>query len=147
MGFFERRYEFPVHMFQIFLVLLAVGGSVARLLFLKVPGAPTSRANTMALGMVRFESFLSEIPNINSGCQILNHHPLRSHLRAHGQMGQSESEHDSQLSGGCFLGRGSISGYSGQYELLCGDELHCGLGCVWSCWNSQVYFATNKVNL
>jgi hypothetical protein len=52
MAFFDSRYMFPVHMLQVLLVLLAIGGSVVRLLFVKVPGAPPSRANTMALGMV-----------------------------------------------------------------------------------------------
>ncbi|KAH8665898.1 hypothetical protein BGZ60DRAFT_432073 [Tricladium varicosporioides] len=51
MGFFDSRYKFAVHMLQLILVLLAIGGSVVRLLFVKAPGAPPSRANTMALGM------------------------------------------------------------------------------------------------
>ncbi|KUJ09828.1 uncharacterized protein LY89DRAFT_597421 [Mollisia scopiformis] len=52
MGFFSNRYMFAVHVLQIILVLLAIGGSVVRLLIVKVPaGAPRSRANTMALGM------------------------------------------------------------------------------------------------
>ncbi|KAH6678468.1 hypothetical protein B0J14DRAFT_323904 [Halenospora varia] len=59
MGFFDSRYKFAVHMLQLILVLLAIGGSAVRLLFVKAPGASPSRANTMALGMV---SILSPSP-------------------------------------------------------------------------------------
>lgn len=54
MPFFNPRFKFPIHILQIFLVLLALGGTAVRLLIVKAPaGAPPSRANTMALGMVR----------------------------------------------------------------------------------------------
>lgn len=54
MGFFTNRYMVAVHILQVLLVLGAIGVSVIRLLVIKVPtGAPASRANTMALGMVR----------------------------------------------------------------------------------------------
>jgi hypothetical protein len=53
MSFFSNRYKFLVHILQIILVLSAIGVSVIKLFLFKVPGAPTSRANTMALGIVR----------------------------------------------------------------------------------------------
>ncbi|KAN0098319.1 hypothetical protein V8E51_013982 [Hyaloscypha variabilis] len=51
MSFFSPRYKLSVHIIQIMLALAAIGVSVIKLFFFKVPGAPRSRANTMALGI------------------------------------------------------------------------------------------------
>lgn len=67
MPFFNSRFMLHVHIIQIILVHLAIGGAAVRLLFVKAPAtAPRSRANTMALGMVRLPSLLSLPPSKNT---------------------------------------------------------------------------------
>jgi hypothetical protein len=68
-------------MLQICIVLGAIGVSVVRL-FIKTNvtvASSRSRANTMALGVVRINwKYNFNQTDINSGCQILDNHSLRS---------------------------------------------------------------------
>jgi hypothetical protein len=136
MGFFDSRYKFRVHMLQICIVLGAIGVSVVRL-FIKTNvtvASSKSRANTMALGVVRKNwKYNFHQTDINSGCQILDNHSLRSLDGAWSEIsevGQPQSEHDSQHLGDSLLGCGCFHGCPSKHpKHMLGDQVHAELGC------------------
>lgn len=128
--FFTLRNKLPLQIVQIVLIIAVISLSGARLL---LPNRPPGRSTTMGLGMVsKFYSlrypFLTLI-----GCQISDHHLLRSTFRTRQPFPPLEKPQGlfhPQRYGSRLLGRGCFHDDSRECECLYWNKLCPWLGCV-----------------
>lgn len=137
MALFHPHHKFKVHLVQLFLAVVIIALSVARLL---LSGQKTrTRASTMGLGMVRIDhpmqggTFKSSIWRRvrNIGCQIAGHHPLPARdgtCFSLPTMGEPESIPYSEFAGDSLLGRGGVPRLTGKSPGVCGYRLCPGMG-------------------